>query len=72
MRLVTRETVNDNLVVYVGQVNATIRAYRRELDMDVNLIYFVNESNEVISTMTIETDTGQGVGYISEVRLEES
>lgn len=67
MKLETNTTINGTVVDYVGKVDK-LKVFSTELDIDTTL-YFVNEQDIVVSTLKIDTEMGQGVGYVSELIL---
>ena len=65
MKLETNTTINGTVVEYAGDIDK-LRVFHTELDTDIKL-YFVNGANIVVGTIDVETEMGQGIGYISEL-----
>ena len=67
MNLETNTTISGTVVNYLGKVDR-LRVFSSKLDIDTTL-YFVNEHDKAVSIIKIDTEMGQGVGYVSELIL---
>lgn len=70
MQVQTEQTINGKVVHQIGKVGP-FKVFQEDIEDSCGseLLYFVNQSGNVVSTMGITADMSQGCGFISDIEI---
>ena len=63
-------TIDGVVVEQIGSIAGSIEVYSNGCGEDQVTLYFLNKNDEVMTTIDIETDMGQGQGFVSDIKVE--